>query len=58
MTRHQAQGRTVEAGRSKRLCEEAIQDWNRRGIIGSKKINVAQSEGGGCEGSRNTSGDG
>ena len=30
-----AQGRDVEAGRSERLCEQAIQDRNRRRIIKS-----------------------
>ena len=29
------QGRAVEAGRSKHLCEQAIQDRNIRGITGS-----------------------
>ena len=49
--KQQAQGRAVESGRSGRLCEQAIQDRKRRGIIDIKKSSVTQSKGGGWGGS-------
>ena len=48
---HQAKGREAESGGSGRLCDQATQDWKRRGIIWSKKSGVAQSKGGGWGGS-------